>query len=82
MVFNSKQSGLILGAILLSVTGCTQHDPVAASDCDKVVKHAQKVLGDMAPSSQELMASCKQASDSERGCVMAATKKGQLAQCM
>ena len=82
MVFNSKQAGLLLGAILLCVTGCTQYEPVAASKCDQVVKHARKVLGDLAPSSQELMANCKQASDAERGCVMAATKKGQLAQCM
>lgn len=78
----NKQTGLLLGLTLVVLTGCSQHEPVAASECDKVVKHAKKVLGDMAPSSKELMASCKQASDSERGCVMAATKKGLLAQCM
>ncbi|MEI8611683.1 hypothetical protein P4S70_23585 [Enterovibrio sp. Hal110] len=56
--------------------------PVPESKCGEVVKHAQKVLGAMAPSAGELMSQCKAADDSARGCVMAATKKGALAQCL
>lgn len=66
----------------LVITACTDYDPVPASDCSNVVQHAQEVLGNFAPSYNDLMTDCKSASDSERGCVMAATKKGQLAQCM
>jgi len=64
------------------LTSCSNYDPVAASDCDKVVRHTQKVLGDFAPSYADGMKECKAASDSERGCAMAATKKGQIARCM
>ncbi|WP_407332842.1 hypothetical protein [Enterovibrio sp. 27052020O] len=64
------------------LTACSDYDPVPESQCSNVVSHAQKVLGAMAPSAGELMGQCKSASDSERGCVMAATKKGQLAQCL
>lgn len=71
---------LVLGISFIS--GCSNYEPVAASECGKVVKHAQKVLGSMAPSRSDMMADCKKASDNERGCVMASDKKGALAQCM
>jgi len=67
---------------LLLLNGCTNYDPVPIEKCTEVVKHAQKVLGSMAPDAKTMMEDCKSASDSERGCVMAATKKGALAQCM
>lgn len=71
-----------LFAAVFSLSACSDYEPVAKSECGKVVQHAQKVLGALAPSASELMSQCQAASDSERGCVMAATKKGQLAQCL
>ena len=71
---------IMCGFALLSA--CSNYEPVAASECGAVVKHAQKVLGSLAPSRSEMMANCKNASDKERGCVMASDKKGALAQCM
>ncbi|BAJ01156.1 hypothetical protein [Shewanella violacea] len=68
--------------LFLMLSGCTNYDPVPVGKCSEVVKHAKKVLGSMAPDYKSLMADCKAATDSERGCVMAATKKGALAQCM
>lgn len=78
----SKGSGICVVAVAMALQGCTDYDPVPVSDCGKVVRHAQKVLGSMAPGSADMLKDCKAASDSERGCVMAATKKGKLAQCM
>lgn len=81
----AKKSTRLMFALLVSVLfvqGCSSYDPVAVSECPKVVKHAQKILGSMAPKRSEMMANCKAASDSDRGCIMAATKKGQVAQCM
>jgi len=66
----------------LLLTGCSSYDPVPVSKCSKVVSHAKKTLGTLAPKYSEMMASCKKASDQERGCIMAATKAGQVAQCM
>jgi len=73
-------AGLFAGMIFIQ--SCSSYDPVSVKDCKKVVMHAQKILGDFAPKRSEMMADCKKATDSERGCVMAATKKGQVAQCM
>ncbi|MDD1795140.1 hypothetical protein L4D06_09620 [Enterovibrio makurazakiensis] len=71
-----------IALLAFGLTACTDYDPIPVSQCSKVVSHAQKVLGAMAPSASELMGQCKSATDSERGCVIAATKKGQLAQCL
>jgi len=73
-------STLLTTSLLLS--GCSSYDPVPVSKCSKVVSHAKKTLGKLAPKYSEMMASCKKASDQERGCIMAATKAGQVAQCM
>ncbi|PCI42803.1 MAG: hypothetical protein COB51_12435 [Moraxellaceae bacterium] len=81
----AKTSIRFVFALLVSISflqGCSSYDPVAVSECGKVVKHAQKILGSMAPKRSDMMADCKQASDSDRGCIMAASKKGQVAQCM
>ena len=71
---------IISGALLLQ--GCSSYDPVPTSQCKKVVKHAKKVLRKMAPKHSKMTADCKKASDSERGCIMAATKAGAMAQCL
>ncbi|WP_325893075.1 hypothetical protein [Grimontia sp. NTOU-MAR1] len=83
-MFNVKTTikTTLLATTVFGLTACSDYDPVAESDCGKVVSHAQKILGALAPSAGELMSQCKAASDSERGCVMASTKKGQLAQCL
>jgi len=73
-------TGLITGSLLIQ--GCNSYDPVPVSQCKKVVKHAKKVLGKMAPKHSKMIADCKKASDSERGCIMAATKAGAMAQCL
>ncbi|PCK07553.1 MAG: hypothetical protein COA42_13700 [Alteromonadaceae bacterium] len=72
-------AGLFVGVLLIS--SCSNYDPVPVSKCAEVVSHAAKVLGDFAPSHSEMMEECKKATDKERGCVMAATKKGKIAQC-
>ncbi|WP_083699792.1 hypothetical protein [Shewanella sp. UCD-KL12] len=70
----------VMAFVLL--TSCSNYDPVPVEKCAEVVKHAKKILGSMAPDNASMMADCKKASDSDRGCVMAATKKGAVAQCM
>ncbi len=81
MQFNkvSKTCLTLLGVVAL--TSCSSYDPVPASECGKVVAHSKKILGDMAPSYQDMMKECKAASDNERGCAMAAEKPGQLMKC-
>ena len=82
-MFNLKTiKTTFLATTFFGLAACSDYEPVAQSDCGKVVSHAQKILGALAPSAGELMSQCKAASDSERGCVMASTKKGQLAQCL
>jgi len=72
-------SALLASIILLPA--CTSYEPVSVKQCGKVVKHATKVLGALAPSRSKLLASCKKASDTQRGCFMAATIAGELSQC-
>ncbi|OEF61229.1 hypothetical protein A1OW_20295 [Enterovibrio norvegicus] len=79
---NTATKTLCTSLLSFGLIACSGHDPVPESKCGEVVKHAQKVLGAMAPSAGELMSQCKAADDSARGCVMAATKKGALAQCL
>lgn len=81
---SAKRTAIIAAAVLstLLISGCSSYDPVPVEKCPEVVRHAQKVLGSMAPAYNQMMSDCKGASDSERGCVMAATKTGKLAQCM
>ncbi len=73
-------SGIIFGVLLLQ--GCSSYEPVSVSKCDAVIKHAKKVLGEMAPTHSKMQAECKAATDQERGCMMAATTKGQISQCL
>jgi hypothetical protein len=73
-------TGLFFGVLLMQA--CSNYEPVSVSECNKVVAHATKVLGSFAPSQSEMMVDCKKATDNERGCIMASTKKGQIAQCM
>jgi len=72
--------GLFVGVLLIQ--GCSSYEPVPVSQCSSVIKHAKKVLGSAAPKSSEMKANCKEATDQERGCIMAATTKGLIAQCL
>jgi len=72
-------SALLASIILLPA--CTSYEPVSVKKCGSVVKHATKVLGSLAPSRSKLLTRCKKASDTQRGCFMAATTAGQLSQC-
>lgn len=65
----------------VSLTGCSKVEPVAASECKKVVAHAQSILKDNAPSKSEMLQKCKAASDEARGCVMASDKPMKLLKC-
>ena len=79
-----KKSAELIFWLFLSTAflqGCNSYDPVPASQCGKVVRNVAKVLGKMAPSSTEMMADCKKASDEKRGCALAARNTGDLSQC-
>ena len=67
---------------LLFTQGCSTYAPVSASQCVGVVKHTKKILGLMAPKHKKMMVDCKKATDDVRGCIMAATTKIQIAQCV
>jgi len=73
---------IVLFASVLFFQGCSNYDPVFASDCAGVVSHAKKTLGKLAPKRSKMMADCKKATDNERGCIMAATTKVQISKCM
>ncbi len=68
-------------AALFALSGCGA-PPVAVSECGKVVKHVRSVLKDKAPSTSELTKQCKEATDEQRGCAMAADKPMKILQCM
>jgi len=76
-----KSISVLIFSVLL-LTACPSYEPVAVDKCPQVVKHAKQVLGSMAPDAATMMKDCKAATDSERGCVLAATKKGTIARCM
>lgn len=77
-----SRSLLVTLSLFMLMTACSHYDPVPVDKCAEVVKHAKKVLGSLAQDHNSMMADCKAATDSERGCVMAATKKGAIAQCL
>ncbi len=68
--------------LILGLSACTDHPPVSAEKCGEVVRHAKSVLGGMSPDTATLLRQCQTATDSERGCVMAATTKGGISQCL
>ncbi|WDE00666.1 hypothetical protein [Thalassomonas actiniarum] len=77
---NNKTAALLLLCPAL-LPGCSKHEPVPASQCDRVVAHAKKVLGSKAPSTAEMNKQCKGATDDARGCVLAADKPMKLLKC-
>jgi hypothetical protein len=81
MVISRKILIFIVCTIVMTGIGCSSYDPVPVTECKKVVKHARKVLGKLAPKKSEMMEQCEAADDQARGCVMAAKKTGDLMQC-
>lgn len=75
---------LLLGIIFtaLLIQSCSSYEPVPKSKCKAVVAHAKKTLGKLAPPTSEMVASCKKATDEERGCIMAADKPMKISSCM
>ncbi|MGI2257882.1 hypothetical protein [Shewanella sp. GXUN23E] len=72
--------GSLVGiSVLMSAYG--QDKKVPASQCPQVIEHVKFVQGGKSPGQAALMAECKVASDEERGCLMAASTRVQLAQC-
>jgi hypothetical protein len=83
-VNSSIKKSIKLAAISITtvaLVACSSYEPVPASECKKVVSHSKKILGSMAPSYKEMMKECEAASDTDRGCAMAAEKPGQLMKC-
>ena len=81
---NNKSYQLAIPALLIPLLvlyGCSKPDPVAESECNKVVSHVKSILKDRAPSQSEMLKQCKTASDEARGCVMAANKPMKILQC-
>ena len=68
-------------ALLFCTGGCDKFEPVAKADCSKVVKHSRKLLAARADPYSKAMASCKNASDQERGCAMVADSPADLLRC-
>ncbi len=66
---------------LFVLAGCENHDPVAVSECPKLVKHSQGILKALARPTPEMMAECKKMSDEQRGCVKNANIVHDLVKC-
>ncbi|MCH7868844.1 MAG: hypothetical protein IH881_14200 [Myxococcales bacterium] len=74
--------GAIAAIAFLFATGCgDSYEPVAASECSKLVRHARKLLGNRADSHSETLTKCKAATDQERGCAMVADSAADLMRC-
>ena len=63
------------------LSACSKPAPVPKSQCNEVVSHVQKILGDNAPSSYDMLKQCQAADDDARGCVMAADKPMKILKC-
>lgn len=70
---------MLSGASLLTACGAP---PVPVSECGAVVKHIKSVLKDKAPSRSEMTKQCKEATDEQRGCALAADKPMKILSCM
>ena len=71
----------IITLSMITLLGCSKAEPVARSECGKVIKHVKNVLGSKAPSHREMTQQCNDASDEARGCALAADKPMKLLQC-
>ena len=69
---------LLSSAVL---AGCSNYEPVAVSECPKLVKHSQGILKKLSKPTPEMMAECKKMTDEQRGCIKVAGIVHDLAQC-
>ena len=81
MIMKYLKLSLVSFFVLTFLNSCSKADPVPVSECNKVVIHVKKVLGNNAPSNSEMIAQCKAASDEARGCVLAADKPMKILKC-
>lgn len=73
-------TSLVGASILMTAYG--QDEKVSAELCPKIASHIQDIQLHQAPSLSAVLASCKVASDEERGCMLAASSSQQLAKCL
>lgn len=66
---------------LFVLSGCENHEPVAVSECPKLVKHSQGILKALARPTSEMIAECKKMTDEQRGCVKNANIVHDLVKC-
>ncbi len=72
---------LAFAAVVLAVGCGDQYEPVPASECAQVTRHARKLLGSHADSRRETMAQYEAATDQERGCAAVADSAADLMRC-
>ena len=76
-----KKKLLPLACASLLLSACTNHHPVPSTECPKLVKQSQKILGQLARPTNEMMAECKKLTDEQRGCVKEAKIVHDLVSC-
>ena len=66
---------------IVSISGCTNYEPVKASKCGEIVKHSSKILGKLAKPQATMLKECRSFTDEQRGCAMQATIVADLVKC-
>ena len=74
-------TGFIVLLLIIMTMACTDHDSVPLGECNTVVEHAQKVLGDLSPSYEDLRKSCEDTSGDKRGCILNADTIKEMRKC-
>ena len=78
---NSITGAGLLMVLSASLLACDKFDPIPASKCGKIVSRSKKLLGKQAEARNKAMTTCKEASDEQRGCAMAASSAADLLRC-
>ena len=69
-------------ALSFFVFACSDPEPVPADQCKAVVRHTRAIMGQGVQQSEtEMLATCKTATDAQRGCAMAANSIATLLRC-
>lgn len=68
--------------ITLITAGCgSKYPEISKKECGKIVANAQKLLGKQADPAKKLMADCKKAEPTARGCAKLADSAADLLRC-